>query len=160
MSIRIKIINGPNLNLLGVREPHIYGSTTLAAVEQSCGDLAEILGVKIEFVQSNSEGSLVDHIQAARENADAIVINPAGYSFSSIAIVDAIKTFEGPVIELHVSNIHARDEMHRHSITSSAATSVICGLGPYGYIVAMLAAARMLDAIPQSLPEVIRVGPR
>jgi len=160
MSIRIKIINGPNLNLLGVREPHIYGSTTLEAVERSCHDFAAVLGAAVDFVQSNSEGALVDHIQAARESADAIVINPAGYSFSSIPLWDAIKIFEGPVIELHVSNIHARDELHRHSITSSVATSVVCGLGPYGYIVAMLAAARMLDAVPEGLPEPLRVGPR
>ena len=160
MSTRIKIINGPNLNMLGIREPHIYGSTTLATVEQNCRDLAAVLGAELEFVQSNSEGTLVDHIQSARESADAIIINPAGYSFSSVPLVDAIKIFEGPVIELHVSNIHARDELHRHSITSSAATSVICGLGPYGYMVAMLAAARMLDAIPELLPEPLRVGPR
>lgn len=160
MSIRIMIINGPNMNLLGVREPHIYGSTTLEAVERSCRDLAAVLGAEIDFVQSNSEGALVDHIQAARQSADAIVINPAGYSFSSIPISDAIKIFEGPVIELHVSNIHARDELHRHSIISGAATSVICGLGTYGYIVAMLAAARMLEAVPEKLPEPLRVGPR
>jgi len=160
MTIRIKIINGPNLNLLGVREPHIYGSTTLETVERSCRELADVLGIEVDFVQSNSEGTLVDHIQAARESADAIVINPAGYSFSSVPLWDAIKIFEGPVIELHVSNIHARDELHRHSITSNAATSVICGLGPYGYMVAMLAAARMLDAIPELLPEPLRVGPR
>jgi 3-dehydroquinate dehydratase-2 len=159
MSIRIKIINGPNLNLLGVREPHIYGSTSLAAVEQSCREFAGYLGAEIEFVQSNHEAVLVDHIQAACEGADAIVINPAGYSFGRVAIVDALRIFAGPVIELHVSNIHARDELHRHSLVSSAATSVICGLGPYGYVVAMLAAARMLDAIPASLPKPLRFGP-
>lgn len=160
MSILIKIINGPNLNLLGVREPHIYGSTSLAAVEQSCREFAGFLGAEIEFLQSNHEGALVDHIQAACASADAIVINPAGYSFGSIAIVDALKIFAGPVIELHVSNIHARDELHRHSIVSQAATSVICGLGPYGYVVAMLAAARLLDAVPASLPEPMCLGPR
>lgn len=160
MAIRIKIINGPNLNLLGVREPHIYGSTTLAAVERSCHQLAGDLGVELEFVQSNYEGALVDHIQDARESADAIIINPAGYSFHSVPIVDAVKAFEGPVIELHVSNIHARDDLHRHSITSTAATAVICGLGPYGYNVALLSAARMLDALPENLPESIRVGPQ
>ena len=99
-------------------------------------------------------------IHAARENADAIIINPAGYSFTSIAIFDALKAFEGPIIEVHISNIHARDELHRHSILSSAARAVICGLGPYGYIVAMQAAARLLEALPASLPGPIRIGPR
>lgn len=159
MPVRIKIINGPNMNLLGVREPHIYGSTTLAAVERSCRDLAAALGAQVEFVQSNHEGAIVDHIQAARERADAIVINPAGYSFTSVAIVDAIRAFPGPVVELHVTNIHARDEVHRKSIVSAAATSVICGLGPYGYLVAMLAAMKLAGVPSQALPEPLRVGP-
>jgi 3-dehydroquinate dehydratase-2 len=103
---------------------------------------------------------LVDLIQAAREAADAIIINPAGYSFTSIAMFDALKAFEGPVIEVHVSNIHARDESHRHSKLSAAVRAVICGLGPYGYIVAMQAALHMLGKLPASLPEPIRVGPR
>lgn len=159
MPSRITILNGSNLNLLGVREPEIYGTTTLAAVEESCRELAGVLGVEVELHQSNHEGVLIDHIQAARENADALVINPAGYSFTSVSLVDALKTFEGPVIELHISNIHARDELHRHSVVSGAVTSVICGLGPYGYVVAMLAAARMLDAVPEGLPEPLRIGP-
>ena len=98
--------------------------------------------------------------QAAREEADAIIINPAGYSFTSIAIFDALKIFEGPIIEVHISNIHARDELHRHSKLSSAVRAVICGLGPYGYIVAMQAALHMLEKLPASLPAPIRVGPR
>lgn len=159
MTARLMILNGPTLNLLGEREPEIYGSTTLAAVEQSCRAFAEILGVDLQFLQSNHEGALVDWIQDARHTADAIIINPAGYSFYSVAILDAVKVFAGPVIELHISNVHARDEWHRHSILSSAATGVICGLGAYGYIVAMQAAARMLGAIPDSLPDPIRIGP-
>lgn len=159
MSVRIAIINGPNMNLLGLREPHIYGSTTLASVERSCRDLAAVLGARIEFVQSNHEGEIVEHIQAARASADAIVINPAGYSFTSVAIVDAIRAFGGPVVELHVSNVHARDEVHRKSIVSAAATSVICGLGAYGYLVAMLAAMKLAGATPQALPQPLRVGP-
>ncbi|HEY5635231.1 MAG TPA: type II 3-dehydroquinate dehydratase [Burkholderiaceae bacterium] len=159
MTVRIKIINGPNMNLLGVREPHIYGSTTLAAVERSCREMAAVLGVQLEFAQSNHEGAIVDHIQAARQSADAIVINPAGYSFTSVAILDAIRAFEGPVVELHVSNIHARDEVHRESIISAAATSVICGLGPYGYLVAMLAAMKLAGATSQALPHPLGVGP-
>jgi len=140
---RLMILNGPNLNLLGVREPHIYGTTTLAQVKESCEQNAKRLGLTVSFHQSNHEGELVDLIQSARQSADAIIINPAAYSFTSIAIIDAIKTFEGPVLEVHISNIHARDELHRHSKISSAATAVICGLGPYGYIAAMDAIAQM-----------------
>jgi 3-dehydroquinate dehydratase II len=140
---RLMILNGPNLNLLGVREPHIYGTTTLAEIRQSCEQVAGQLGMALSFHQSNHEGELVDLIQSARQSADAIVINPAGYSFTSIAILDAIKAFEGPVLEVHISNIHARDEHHRHSKISSVATGVICGLGPYGYIAAINALAQM-----------------
>ena len=140
---RLMILNGPNLNLLGVREPHIYGTTTLAQVRESCEQHARQLGLELAFHQSNHEGELVDWIQSARQSADAIIINPAAYSFTSIAIIDAIKAFEGPVVEVHISNIHARDELHRHSKISSAATAVIAGLGPYGYIAAMHALAQM-----------------
>jgi 3-dehydroquinate dehydratase II len=140
---RLMILNGPNLNLLGVREPHIYGTTTLAQVRESCEQHARKLAVELSFHQSNHEGEIVDWIQSARQTADAIIINPAGYSFTSIAILDAIKAFEGPVVEVHISNIHARDEHHRHSKISSAATGVIAGLGPYGYIAAMDAVAQM-----------------
>jgi len=140
---RLMILNGPNLNLLGVREPHIYGTTTLAQVREACEQHAGQLGLELAFHQSNHEGELVDLIQAARQSADAIIINPAAYSFTSIAIIDAIKTFEGPVIEVHISNIHARDEHHRHSKISSAVTGVIAGLGPHGYIAAMHALTQM-----------------
>jgi 3-dehydroquinate dehydratase-2 len=156
---RILILNGPNLNLLGEREPEIYGATTFAAIEASCRDYATILGVELDFRQSNHEGVLVDWIQQERANADAIVINPAGLSFHSVPILDALKIFPGPVIELHISNIHARDAAHRHSLLSSAVKAVICGLGPYGYIVALQAAARMAGEIPADLPEPIRTGP-
>ncbi len=158
--MRLMLLNGPNLNLLGVREPHIYGSTTLAAIERSCRDFAEYLGVTLAFHQSNHEGVLVDLIQSARQAADAIIINPAGYSFTSIAIYDALKAFDGPIIEVHISNIHARDELHRHSKLSSAVKAVICGLGPYGYIVAMQAAAQLIGKLPETLPVVLREGPR
>jgi 3-dehydroquinate dehydratase-2 len=140
---RLMILNGPNLNLLGIREPHIYGTTTLAQIRESCEQHAGRLGLELSFHQSNHEGELVDLIQSARQSADAIIINPAGYSFTSITILDAIKTFEGPVLEVHISNIHARDEYHRHSKISSVATGVICGLGPYGYIAAMHAIAEI-----------------
>ncbi len=127
---RLMILNGPNLNLLGVREPHIYGTTTLAQIKENCEQHAARLGLALSFHQSNHEGELVDWIQSARETADGIIINPAGYSFTSIAILDAIKAF-------------ARDEHHRHSKISSVATGVIAGLGPYGYIAAMQALAEM-----------------
>jgi 3-dehydroquinate dehydratase-2 len=156
----LMIINGPNLNLLGVREPHIYGSTTLAAVEASCRQFADYLGVSLVCHQSNHEGALVDLIQSARGTMDAIILNPAAYSFTSVAMFDTLKTFEGPIIEVHISNIHARDEMHRHSRLSSAVKAVICGLGPYGYIVAMQAAVHLVGKLPGALPEPIQVGPR
>jgi 3-dehydroquinate dehydratase-2 len=156
VTARLMIINGPNLNYLGIREPHIYGHTTLGAIEQECRKFADDLGVELSFHQSNFEGAIVELIQSGRESADAIIINPAGYSFTSIAIIDAMKIFEKPIIELHISNIHARDELHRHSKTSSAATAVICGLGPYGYIVAMQAALQILAKLPDKLPSSLR----
>ena len=140
---RVMILNGPNLNLLGAREPHIYGTTTLAQIKEACEREATKLGLTLSFFQSNHEGELVDLIQSARQAADAIIINPAAYSFTSIAIIDALKAFEGPVLEVHISNIHARDEYHRHSKISSVATAVICGLGPYGYVAAMHAVVQM-----------------
>jgi 3-dehydroquinate dehydratase-2 len=154
------ILNGPNLNLLGVREPHIYGATTLAAIQKSCEDFAVFAGAQLSFHQSNCEGELVDLIQSAREQADALIVNPAAYSFTSIAMFDAFKIFEGPIFEVPISNIHARDELHRHSKLSSAVKAVICGLGPYGYIVAMQAALQALGKLPGSLPSPIRVGPQ
>ena len=129
---RVMILDGPNLNLLGVREPHIYGTTTLAEIKQACEREATALGFTVSFHQSNHEGELVDLIQSARQDADAIIINPGGYSFTSIAMVDAIRAFDGVVLEVHISNIHARDELHRHSKISSAVTAVIAGLGQIG----------------------------
>lgn len=160
MTARLMILNGPNLNLLGIREPHIYGSTTLAAVQKSCEEFATFAGATLSFHQSNHEGVLVDLIQSARQDADAIIINPAAYSFTSIAMLDAFKVFEGPIFEVHVSNIHARDELHRHSKLSSAVKAVIAGLGPYGYIVAMQAALHALAKLPETLPAPLRDGPR
>ena len=159
MTTRILIVNGPNLNLLGEREPEIYGSITLSAVEESCTAFADLLSIELKFCQSNQEGTLVEIIQAARLEFDAIIINPAGYSFHSVPILDALNIFSGPIIELHISNIHARDEHHRHSIMSGAATGVICGLGTYGYIVALQTVVQMLGKIPKSLPDSIRIGP-
>jgi 3-dehydroquinate dehydratase-2 len=141
----IHIFNGPNLNLLGVREPDIYGTTTLAEIQSRCEARAREAGFSVSFFQSNHEGELVELIQAARGNARAIVINAAGYSFYSVAILDALKTFDGPIIEVHLSNIHQRDKFHRHSIMSTVATGVICGLGPQGYISAIDAVIAMSE---------------
>ena len=157
---RVMILNGPNLNMLGIREPHIYGTTTLAEVNAGCEEAAAKLGLKLAFHQSNHEGVLVDLIQSARTTADALIINPAGFSFTSIAIYDALKIFEGPIYEVHISNIHARDELHRHSKLSAAVKGVIAGLGPYGYIVAMQAALQGAGELPASLPPAVRVGPK
>ena len=132
--MRIMIINGPNLNLLGIREPHIYGSTTLDAIQASCEEFASFAGAQLSFHQSNHEGVMVDLIQSARTDADALIINPAAYSFTSIVMFDALKIFEKPIFEVHISNIHARDELHRHSKLSAAVKAVIAGPGPYGYI--------------------------
>lgn len=160
MPKRVTILNGPNLNTLGTREPRIYGKTTLAAIERSCRELAEALGVTFAFHQTNHEGELVGQVQAACKAADALVINPAACTFRSVALVDALATFPGPIIELHVSNIHARDELHRHSIVSPAAKAVICGLGAYGYVVALMSAARLLGALPKDFPAPLRAGPK
>src|ERR1700750_2215746 len=158
--MRIMILNGPNLNMLGIREPHIYGSTTLPAIKASCEEFAAFAGAELAFHQSNHEGVLVDLIQSARDTADALIINPAGFSFTSIAIYDALKIFEGPIFEVHISNIHARDELHRHSKLSAAVKGVIAGLGPYGYIVAMQAALQGTGKLPAALPAALRVGPQ
>jgi 3-dehydroquinate dehydratase II len=159
MTARLIILNGSNLNLLGEREPEIYGTTTLADVEASCRDFAKHCGAELDFHQSNHEGVLVDLIHAARKTHDALIINPAGYSFTSISIIDALKIFKGPILEVHISNIYARDELHRHSIVSATARGVICGLGNYGYIVAMQTALQMLGKLPETMPQAMRVGP-
>src|SRR5215216_7187498 len=158
--MRIMILNGPNLNMLGIREPHIYGSTTLDAIKASCEEFAAFTGATLSFHQSNYEGELVDLIQSARKDADALIINPAAYSFTSIAMYDAMKIFDGPIYEVHISNIHARDELHRHSMLSAAVKGVIAGLGPYGYIVAMQASLQNAGALPAALPAAVRVGPK
>ena len=124
--MRLMILNGPNLNLSGAREPEIYGSTTLAAVHNSCKEFAAFLGASLAFEQSNYAGVLVELIQSARMTADAIII----YSFTSIAMYDALKTFAGRNIEVHGSNIHARDELHHRPKLSGAVKGVICGLAP------------------------------
>ena len=133
---RILVLNGPNLNLLGKRQPEIYGAETLADVEARCREAAG-QGAELRFAQSNHEGALVDAIQDARESADAIVINPGAYSHTSVAILDALNAFDGPVIEVHISNIHRREAFRHHSFVSARAEAVIAGLGTEGYAAAI-----------------------
>lgn len=140
----IYVLNGPNLNLLGVREPHLYGSTTLAQVEQLCRRVVDELGFRCEFRQTNHEGVMVDWVQEAREQAAAVVINPAGLSFRSIPLLDALKTLDQPIAEVHITNIHRRDALYQNSLVSLAATGVICGFGPFGYELALRALAQRL----------------
>ncbi len=137
MSKLIYVLNGPNLNLLGKRQPEIYGDETLADVQARMEAKAATLGLKIAFFQSNHEGELVDIIHQAREQAAGIVINPAAYSHTSVAILDALNTFEGPVVEVHISNIHKREAFRHHSYVSSRAEGVIAGLGTLGYVLAL-----------------------
>ena len=137
MTKPIFVLNGPNLNLLGRREPEIYGSTTLAEVESACRASAEKLGREIAFFQSNHEGQIVDWIQEALDTAAGIIINPAAFTHTSIAILDALKNFKGPIIELHISNPHQREKFRHRSFVTQVATSTICGLGPEGYPIAV-----------------------
>ena len=140
----VYVLNGPNLNLLGKREPHIYGTTTLAEIEQRCREDCARLGLQLVFRQSNHEGELVDWVHEARESAAGIVINPAGYSFTSVALLDALKASELPIVEVHLSNIHRRESIYHKSLVSLAAVGVICGLGPVGYTFGLTALADRL----------------
>jgi len=141
MAKRILVLNGPNLNLLGTREPGTYGSQTLADIEQLCRSEGKALGLDIDFRQSNHEGELVTWIQEARDSADAIVINPAAYSHTSVAIHDALRAVGLPTVEVHLTNIHTREPFRHHSYVSSVAKGVICGLGAAGYRLALIALA-------------------
>ena len=147
MAATIYVLNGPNLNLLGTREPDIYGRTTLKDVEAMCRDAGKRHGFDIVFHQSNHEGALVDWIQEARTKAAAgIVINPAAYTHTSIAILDALLAVNIPTVEVHISNVHARDAFRRHSYISPAAKAVICGFGVNGYVLAIDGLAAMLQS--------------
>jgi 3-dehydroquinate dehydratase-2 len=137
------ILNGPNLNRLGKREPEIYGTTTLAEIEAMCRAAAGEHPVR--FHQSNMEGQLVEWIHEAIDEGAGIIINPAAFSFTSIAILDALKMFPGPIIELHISNIHRREAYYHNSFVSRVATAVMAGLGPRGYVLAMRAMTEMID---------------
>jgi len=145
MNDTLYILNGPNLNLLGVREPKLYGSTTLAQVEQLCHRVAGELELRCEFRQTNHEGVMVDWVHEAREKAAAVVINPAGLSFRSIPLLDALKALDKPIAEVHITNIHRRDELYQKSLVSLAATGVICGFGVFGYELAIRAMSEHLS---------------
>jgi 3-dehydroquinate dehydratase-2 len=141
---KVLILNGPNLNMLGTRQPEVYGAGTLADIEAACGTHAKDLGLTVTCRQSNSEGELVGWIQTARDDAQAIIINPGAYTHTSVAILDALLAAELPVVEVHLSNIHRREEFRHHSYISKAAQGVICGFGARGYIMALEALAAQL----------------
>ena len=150
MSRKILLINGPNLNLLGTREPQIYGSTTLPDVVAAAQRQAQSLSVTLEAVQSNHEGVIIDKIQEARETGvSGIIINPGGFTHTSVAIRDALLSVDIPFIEIHVSNVHAREPWRHHSYFSDKAVAVICGLGVYGYTAAIEFAARHMKVRKQ-----------
>ena len=142
----IYILNGPNLNLLGKRQPQIYGHETLADVERDCAALAAELGHSIRFLQSNWEGQIVDWIHEAREDGAGIVINPGALTHTSVAVLDALNTFEGPVIEVHISNVHKRETFRHHSYVSLRAEGVIAGCGTEGYRFGLRRIATLLAA--------------
>ncbi|MGZ9034296.1 MAG: type II 3-dehydroquinate dehydratase [Rhodospirillales bacterium] len=146
MSKSILVLNGPNLNLLGTRQPEVYGSTTLADVEAMCADKAKALGIEIDFRQSNHEGTLVDWIHEAKGKHDGIVINAGAYTHTSIALHDAIASVELPVAEVHISNIHKREEFRHLSYISKVSVGMICGFGTYGYLMGIDALVNHLSA--------------
>ncbi len=146
MSRLVYVLNGPNLNLLGKRQPHIYGHETLADVERDCRALATEMKLELRFHQSNREYELIDWIHEAREIAGGIVMNPAAFTHTSVAILDALNTFDAPMIEIHISNVHKREEFRHHSFISGRADGVIAGFGTQGYLLALRRIAFLIDA--------------
>lgn len=144
MSKPIFLLNGPNLNLLGMRQPEVYGRTTLAEVEADCAALAKDLGLHIRPHQSNHEGQIIDWIQEARGLASGIVINPGAFTHTSVAILDALNAFDGPVLEVHITNIHRREAFRHHSYVSTRAEGVIAGFGTEGYLFALRRMATLI----------------
>ncbi|MCB2113414.1 MAG: type II 3-dehydroquinate dehydratase [Parvularculaceae bacterium] len=144
----IYVLNGPNLNLLGTREPEIYGAASLDDIRSAVSDAARGRGASVEFRQSNHEGVLIDWVQEAAGKAAGLIVNPGAYTHTSIALHDALKTVKIPKIELHLSNIHAREAFRRHSYISPAVDAVICGLGAQGYLTALDALIRLIDKKP------------
>ncbi len=145
MSRLVYVLNGPNLNLLGRRQPHIYGHETLADVERDCRALAGELALDLRFHQSNREYEIIDWIHEARDTAGGIAINPAAFTHTSVAILDALSTFDAPAIEIHISNVHKREEFRHHSFVSARADGVIAGFGTQGYLLALRRLARLID---------------
>ncbi|MCR4521717.1 MULTISPECIES: type II 3-dehydroquinate dehydratase [Bosea] len=145
MSRLVYVLNGPNLNLLGKRQPHIYGHETLADVERDCRKLAEELKLELRFHQSNREYELIDWIHEAREDGAGIVINPAAFTHTSVALLDALNTFEGPVIECHISQVHKREAFRHHSYVSMRSDGVIAGFGTQGYQLGLRRIAKLID---------------
>lgn len=145
MKPNVLILNGPNLNLLGMRQPEIYGRDTLADIINNCTRLGDQLGLAVEAFQSNHEGALIDRIHQARGTMDGIIINPGAYSHTSVAILDALNTYEGQVIEVHISNIHKRESFRHHSYVSLRADGVIAGLGVEGYQLALRRLASLVS---------------
>lgn len=146
MSKLVTLLNGPNLNLLGLRQPEIYGRETLDDVASKVADLAEELGLRVKAQQSNHEGQLVDWIHEARGTSAGIIINPGAYSHTSVAILDALNAYDGPVLEVHISNIHKREGFRHHSYVSTRADGVIAGCGTEGYLLALRRIASLLKA--------------
>lgn len=146
MSKLVTLLNGPNLNLLGLRQPEIYGRETLADVVARCTAQAAELGLQLRALQSNHEGQLVDWIQDARGTSAGIILNPGAYSHTSVAILDALHAFDGPVLEVHISNIHKRETFRHHSFVSQRADGVIAGFGTEGYLLALRRMASLLAA--------------
>jgi 3-dehydroquinate dehydratase-2 len=147
MAVPVFVLNGPNLNLLGAREPAVYGTASLADIEAACREAGKRLGLKVDFRQTNQEGVLVDWIQEAAGAAKGIVINPGAYTHTSLALQDAIRAVGLPVIEVHLSNIFARERVRHHSFVSPVAAGVICGLGPKGYLLALEALQPLVAAV-------------
>ncbi len=145
MSRLVYVLNGPNLNLLGKRQPELYGHETLADVEADCRRVAEELGLDLRFLQSNAEHQIIDWIHEARETAGGLAINPAAYTHTSVAILDALQAFDGPVIEIHISNVHKREAFRHLSYVSLRADGVIAGFGTQGYGLALRRLAKLLD---------------
>ncbi|MBT3307589.1 MAG: type II 3-dehydroquinate dehydratase [Alphaproteobacteria bacterium] len=145
MTKTVLVLNGPNLNLLGTREPEIYGSETLASIEDASRKRAEGLGLAVKFRQSNTEGDLVDWVQEARQSYAALIVNAGAYTHTSVALLDALLAVDIPVIEVHLSNINQREEFRHHSYVSKAADGMICGLGGLGYELALESLARTLE---------------
>jgi len=148
-ALPIYVLNGPNLNLLGSREPELYGSATLKDIEQAVEAKARAMGRAVVFRQSNREGELIDWVQEARHGAIGVILNAGGYSHTSVALLDACRALDRPLVEVHLSNPYKREAFRRHSYVSEAAGGVICGLGTFGYVLAVDALSELIKARPE-----------